>query len=421
MAPSRPVPTSTTIKVHNSGTPAIYAIHSGPQRGVHLLSSTPLDSSLQYRYRHPINVHRTFLTVSGDFLRRRFDTIEAAIKWIDERDREKELSDRLEAVCMTGVARSSSADTPATPIPATNIQPQQLPTNGTNPVRTWINLTPGAVSNDTRIDTPATDADHDMSSMSTTPVAAPSAQQTSGQTQEQYTEYTLPSGLVVRRLKGPATTTQDQSQNPAPKKEKWLIDRYCPGGEEAEVQMAAEQAKIQNIIDELEELTTEDDEAARERKIKRDREREIREQRKKEPVWKHVQMGGIKKVSQATHAPQSSAAAQTSQALSAESLPSPRRGITMDVVAVKGRYSMTHLGVRRRELLYSLVVEEQDKEAIRRQEEQERINRLQLAGIRTGDIVGRLRTMDLELTKAESIVADDGMEIEEDSCPGKSG
>lgn len=116
-----PQPLSTTIRTsrHGAAQPAIYAIHSGPQRGVHLLSfvgpyppfhrlltkssrsADPLPPSIQYLYRHPINVHRTFLTVAGDFLRRRFDSIDAATKWIDERDRERELSDALEATSLT--------------------------------------------------------------------------------------------------------------------------------------------------------------------------------------------------------------------------------------------------------------------------------------------------------------------------------
>jgi len=79
-----PQPLSTTIRTsrHGAAQPAIYAIHSGPQRGVHLLSfvgpyppfhrlltkssrsADPLPPSIQYLYRHPINVHRTFLTVA---------------------------------------------------------------------------------------------------------------------------------------------------------------------------------------------------------------------------------------------------------------------------------------------------------------------------------------------------------------------
>ena len=79
----------------------------------------PLPPSVQYLYRHPVNVHRTFLTVSGDFLRRRFDSIEAATKWIDERDRERELSDALEATTLApSTTVPSSSSSTATPPPA---------------------------------------------------------------------------------------------------------------------------------------------------------------------------------------------------------------------------------------------------------------------------------------------------------------
>lgn len=315
---------------------------------------------------------------------------------------------------MTGTA------TTTTPTPATTTkqaQAQETPTDATNPVQSWINTTHRAIPNDARVDklwlamgneeiaTTVANGDGDDDMSGTISVAATPAQQTGEQSTEQYTEYTLPSGLIVRRLIGHATGNQPQQPPP---KEKWLMDRYCPGGEEAEVQVAAEKEKIQAIIEELAELTTEDGAARKETRGQRDREREMREQRKREPVWKHVQVGGIKKVSHASNALQASLASP------AELSPTARRGITMDVIAVKGRYSMTHLGARRRELLYSLVVEERDKETIRRQEEQERINRLQLAGIKTGDIVGRLGEMDLEGTRAASMVADDGMEIEEE-------
>ncbi|TGZ82296.1 hypothetical protein EX30DRAFT_221516 [Ascodesmis nigricans] len=99
-----PRPFSTTIRSRagrrtpaaGPPKPSIYAVHSGPQRGVHLLSPDPPPRELQYRYRHPINHHPTFLTFSGDFLRRRFDSIDEAVKWIDERDREEELVRSLE-------------------------------------------------------------------------------------------------------------------------------------------------------------------------------------------------------------------------------------------------------------------------------------------------------------------------------------
>ncbi|KAF8246555.1 hypothetical protein K440DRAFT_331126 [Wilcoxina mikolae CBS 423.85] len=108
MAP-RPQPLSTTIRTSRTK-PAIYAIHSGPQRGVHLLSAESLPTNMQYLYRHPINVHRTFLTISGDFLRRRFESIEKAIEWIDERDREREISEALE-----GTRISTSTPDPVPP------------------------------------------------------------------------------------------------------------------------------------------------------------------------------------------------------------------------------------------------------------------------------------------------------------------
>ncbi|KAI5856881.1 hypothetical protein BZA05DRAFT_415604 [Tricharina praecox] len=124
-----PQPLTTTIRTsrHGASQPAIYAIHSGPQRGVHLLSprvprADPLPASIQYLYRHPINVHRTFLTVTGDFLRRRFDSIDAATKWIDERDRERELSDALEATTLT----------PSAAPPPTNTTPPPPQQQGSN-------------------------------------------------------------------------------------------------------------------------------------------------------------------------------------------------------------------------------------------------------------------------------------------------
>ncbi|KAI5778013.1 hypothetical protein EDC01DRAFT_791226 [Geopyxis carbonaria] len=103
MAPQPPRALTTTIRTtRRSPTPSIYAISHGPQRGVHLLSADPLPAELQYLYRHPINVHRTFLTVSGDFLRRRFDSIDAAVRWIDERDREAEIVEALAGASLDG-------------------------------------------------------------------------------------------------------------------------------------------------------------------------------------------------------------------------------------------------------------------------------------------------------------------------------
>jgi hypothetical protein len=55
-------------------------------------------------------VHRTFLTVTGDFLRRRFDSIEAAVRWIDERDRERELSEALAGTSISS-PEGAAADT----------------------------------------------------------------------------------------------------------------------------------------------------------------------------------------------------------------------------------------------------------------------------------------------------------------------
>jgi hypothetical protein len=49
-------------------------------------------------------VHRTFLSLTGDFLRRRFDSIEAAVRWIDERDRERELADALAGTSISSPA-----------------------------------------------------------------------------------------------------------------------------------------------------------------------------------------------------------------------------------------------------------------------------------------------------------------------------
>lgn len=57
---------------------------------------------IQYLYRHPVNVHPSFLTITGDFLRRRFESIEAAVKWIDEYDREMELAKAFENASLQG-------------------------------------------------------------------------------------------------------------------------------------------------------------------------------------------------------------------------------------------------------------------------------------------------------------------------------
>ncbi|KAF8532819.1 hypothetical protein BDD12DRAFT_810684 [Trichophaea hybrida] len=73
-------------------------------------SAESLPTNIQYLYRHPINVHHTFLTISGDFLRRRFESIEKAIEWIDERDREREISEALE-----GTSISTSTPDPVPP------------------------------------------------------------------------------------------------------------------------------------------------------------------------------------------------------------------------------------------------------------------------------------------------------------------
>ncbi|KAH0611850.1 uncharacterized protein H6S33_011115 [Morchella sextelata] len=98
MAP-RPYENNFRVRLAKTGNgPAIYAISSGPQKGVHMLSTEPLPPALQYMYRHPINIHSTFLDVTGDFLRRRFDSIEAAQRWIDEMDRSPSLlADQLAA------------------------------------------------------------------------------------------------------------------------------------------------------------------------------------------------------------------------------------------------------------------------------------------------------------------------------------
>ncbi|KAH8154664.1 uncharacterized protein LAJ45_01193 [Morchella importuna] len=66
--------------------------------------------SLQYMYRHPINIHSTFLDVTGDFLRRRFDSIEAAQRWIDEMDRSPSLlADQLAASLSLSIKPSLAA------------------------------------------------------------------------------------------------------------------------------------------------------------------------------------------------------------------------------------------------------------------------------------------------------------------------
>ncbi len=50
-------------------------------------------------------MHKTFLTVNGDFLRRRFESIDAAIRWIDEMDREREL---VESLASTSLAEETA-------------------------------------------------------------------------------------------------------------------------------------------------------------------------------------------------------------------------------------------------------------------------------------------------------------------------
>ncbi|PWW75231.1 hypothetical protein C7212DRAFT_281486 [Tuber magnatum] len=75
-------PTSTS-------TPAVYAVPSGPHRGVHLLSNESLPPSIQYMYRHPVNVHKSLLTIdltSTTTIPKRFDSIDAAQRYIDAVD-----------------------------------------------------------------------------------------------------------------------------------------------------------------------------------------------------------------------------------------------------------------------------------------------------------------------------------------------
>jgi len=75
--------------------------------------SQPFPSSVQYHYHHPIYVHRTSVTVPGDYLCRRFDSIEAATKWIDKFDR-NELSTALAGeIFVPSTAAPSSAPSSA--------------------------------------------------------------------------------------------------------------------------------------------------------------------------------------------------------------------------------------------------------------------------------------------------------------------
>ena len=81
-------------------------------------------------------MHATFLTLSGDFLRRRFDSIDAAAAWIDERDRERELIEQLEGVGL-------DPKTPAAPPRTRATAPPPTPTPGaprrrrSEPVSAW--------------------------------------------------------------------------------------------------------------------------------------------------------------------------------------------------------------------------------------------------------------------------------------------
>ena len=96
---------------------------SSPPHSAPTLSADPLDPAIQYAYRHPITVHRTFLNLSGDYLRRRFDTVEAAIKWIDERERERELIEALEGASLN-VARTPATVHAATAPPSPPLSPR---------------------------------------------------------------------------------------------------------------------------------------------------------------------------------------------------------------------------------------------------------------------------------------------------------
>ncbi|RPA92922.1 hypothetical protein L873DRAFT_1707876 [Choiromyces venosus 120613-1] len=79
-----------------SSKPAVYAVPSGPHRGVHLLSNDPLPPSIQYMYRHPINVHKSLLTIdltSTTTVPKRFDSIDAAQRYIDAVDEKGEVAE----------------------------------------------------------------------------------------------------------------------------------------------------------------------------------------------------------------------------------------------------------------------------------------------------------------------------------------
>ncbi|PUU78413.1 hypothetical protein B9Z19DRAFT_1084121 [Tuber borchii] len=109
----RPTPTST---------PAVYAVPSGPHRGVHLLSNESLPSSVQYMYRHPINVHKSLLTIdltSTTTVPKRFDSIEAAQRYIDavdEKGQEAKEGDLLAEQLARGLTLGSGGGRRSEPV-----------------------------------------------------------------------------------------------------------------------------------------------------------------------------------------------------------------------------------------------------------------------------------------------------------------
>jgi hypothetical protein len=50
------------------------------------------------------------LTLSGDFLRKRFESIDDAIAWLDERERERELSELLAGSSITGATATATTN-----------------------------------------------------------------------------------------------------------------------------------------------------------------------------------------------------------------------------------------------------------------------------------------------------------------------
>ncbi|KAL7273454.1 hypothetical protein RUND412_003694 [Rhizina undulata] len=126
-----PRPFETTIKIRNTSTPSyiqIYAISSGPQKGVHMLSPSPLPASEQYLYRHPINLHKTHLTIIHNAPFRRFTSLPSAMSWLDDQDRQRRLSETAALDSVSGQLSSISLATASSSADSTSS------TSSTDPV-----------------------------------------------------------------------------------------------------------------------------------------------------------------------------------------------------------------------------------------------------------------------------------------------